>query len=188
MSSNYFCHESTIISKESEIGDNSKIWQFCHILGHSIIGKNCVIGQNVMIGPDVKIGSNCKIQNNVSIYKGITIEDNVFCGPSCVFTNVKTPRSFIDRSKEFLDTIIREGCSIGANATIICGIELGKYSMIAAGSVVTKNVKPYSLVVGSPASHVGWVSETGERLGKNLICPRTGQEYIVKNGSLYEKI
>jgi len=188
MGNNYFCHESAIISNESKIGDNSKIWQFCHILGNSVIGKNCVIGQNVMIGPDVKIGSNCKIQNNVSIYKGITIEDNVFCGPSCVFTNVKTPRSFIDRSKEFLDTIIREGCSIGANATIICGIELGKYSMIAAGAVVTKDVKPYSLVLGSPASHVGWVSKAGERLEENLICPRTGQEYVIKNGSLNEKI
>ena len=186
MNNSYFCHETSIISADSNIGDNTNIWQFCHILSHSIIGKNCVIGQNVMIGPDVKIGSNCKIQNNVSIYKGITIEDNVFCGPSCVFTNVKTPRAFIDRSNEFSETVVREGSSIGANATIICGVEIGKYSMIAAGAVVTKNVKPFSLVMGFPAKHIGWVSKAGERLGKDLICKRTGKKYEERDNILYE--
>ena len=188
MSSNYFCHESTIISKESEIGDNSKIWQFCHILGHSIIGKNCVIGQNVMIGPDVKIGSNCKIQNNVSIYKGITIEDNVFCGPSCVFTNVINPRSEINRRSEFRKTQVKEGSSIGANATIICGISLGEYSFIAAGSVVTKDVLPYALVMGNPSRQVGWVSKYGHKLNfdsKNIaICDITKQKYFLENNSV----
>ena len=187
MDKNYFCHKSSIVSSDSDIGQDTKIWHFSHIFGSSKVGKNCIIGQNVMIGPDVEIGSNCKIQNNVSIYKGIKIEDDVFCGPSCVFTNVKTPRAFINRREEFMYTIVRKGSSIGANSTIICGVELGKYSMIAAGAVVTKNVIPYSLVVGSPAKHIGWVSGAGERLGKDLVCPRTGKEYEEKNGKLYEK-
>ena len=183
----YFLHKSSIVSDDSKIGKNTKIWHFSHIFGKSVIGENCVLGQNVMVGPNVKIGSNSKIQNNVSLYKGITIENNVFCGPSCVFTNIKTPRSFIDRSDQFLNTIVREGSSIGANATIICGIEIGRYAMIAAGSIVTKNVKAYSLVLGSPARHVGWVSRAGEILGEDLICPRTGMAYMEKNGELFEK-
>ena len=184
--SKYYIHPSSIVSDDSSIGDGSKIWQFCHIFGKSIIGNNSTVGQNVMIGPNVTIGSNCKIQNNVSLYKGIFLENNVFCGPSCVFTNVKTPRSFIDRSSEFSETKVREGTSIGANATIVCGVELGRYSMIGAGSVVTKNVKSFSLVVGSPARHIGWVSRAGERLDKNLVCKRTGQQYKEVNGNLYE--
>ena len=187
MVSNVFIHETAIVSEDSKIGSATKIWQFSHIFGKSIVGNNCILGQNVMVGPDVKVGSNCKIQNNVSLYKGIIIEDNVFCGPSCVFTNVKTPRAFIDRSNEFTQTLIRKGCSIGANATIICGIELGEYSMIGAGALVTKNVEPYSLVIGSPAKHIGWVSESGERLGADLICKRTGEIYEEKNGNLYKK-
>jgi len=139
-----------------------------------------------MIGPNVKIGNRCKIQNNVSLYKGIILEDNVFCGPSCVFTNVKTPRAFIDRSGEFIETFVRKGASIGANSTIICGVELGAYCMIGAGALVTKNIKPFSLVVGSPAKHIGWVSKTGDRLDDNLICKRTGQLYEQRNGFLYE--
>ncbi len=187
MTKDYFFHKSAEISSDSKIGKNSKIWHYSHIYGSSSIGENCVIGQNVMIGPDVSIGNGCKIQNNVSLYKGIFIEDNVFCGPSCVFTNIKTPRAFIDRSNEFIETIVRKGASIGANATIVCGVELGKYCMVAAGALVTKNVKPYSLVMGAPSQHIGWVSEAGERLDNNLICPKTGKLYEEIDGNLYER-
>ena len=187
MSKNYFSHDTAIVSSDSSIGKNTKIWHFSHIFGNSSIGKDCIIGQNVMVGPNVNIGNNCKVQNNVSLYKGVTIEDYVFCGPSCVFTNVKTPRAFIDRSQEFDTTIVKKGASIGANSTIICGVELGEYCMVAAGALVTKNIKPYSLVIGAPAIHVGWVSEAGERMDENLICRRTGKVYEEKNGNLYEK-
>ena len=183
---NYYIHPTSILSDDSKVGDSAKIWQFCHIFGKSIIGNNSILGQNVMVGPNVSIGSNCKIQNNVSLYKGITIENNVFCGPSCVFTNVKTPRAFIDRSNEFSETVVREGASIGANATIVCGVEIGEFSMIAAGAVVTKDVKPFSLVMGVPAKHIGWVSKAGERLDKNLICNRTGKRYEEREENLYE--
>ena len=183
---NYYIHPTSILSNDSKIGDSAKIWQFCHIFGKSIIGNNSTLGQNVMVGPNVSIGSNCKIQNNVSLYNGIKIENNVFCGPSCVFTNVKTPRAFIDRSSEFSETVVREGASIGANATIVCGVEIGEFSMIAAGAVVTKDVKPFSLVMGVPAKHIGWVSKAGERLDKNLICHRTGKRYEEREESLYE--
>jgi UDP-2-acetamido-3-amino-2,3-dideoxy-glucuronate N-acetyltransferase len=187
MNKDFFSHNSAIISEDSRIGKNTKIWHYSHVFGSSSLGENCTLGQNVMIGPNVIVGNGCKIQNNVSLYKGIILEDNVFCGPSCVFTNVKTPRAFIDRSNDFRSTIVRKGVSIGANATIICGVELGKYCMIGAGALVTKNVKPYSLVVGSPAKHIGWVSKAGERLNENLICNITGQLYEEKNGILYEK-
>ena len=187
MNKNFFSHTSAIISEDTQIGKNTKIWHYSHIFGSSIVGKNCVIGQNVMIGPNVIVGNRCKIQNNVSLYKGIILEDDVFCGPSCVFTNVKTPRAFIDRSNEFSKTIVRRGVSIGANATIVCGVELGKFCMIGAGALVTRNIKPYSLVIGSPAKHIGWVSEAGERLDNNLICNRTGKLYEEDNGILYEK-
>jgi UDP-2-acetamido-3-amino-2,3-dideoxy-glucuronate N-acetyltransferase len=189
MNKDFFSHKSAIISEDTQIGKNTKIWHYSHIFGSSTVGENCVIGQNVMIGPNVILGNGCKIQNNVSLYKGIILEDDVFCGPSCVFTNVKTPRAFIDRSNEFSNThtIVRKGVSIGANATIICGVELGKFCMIGAGALVTKNVKPYSLVIGSPAKHIGWISEAGERLDNNLICNRTGKLYEEDNGILYEK-
>ena len=189
MNKDFFSHKSAIISEDTQIGKNTKIWHYSHIFGSSTVGENCVIGQNVMIGPNVILGKGCKIQNNVSLYKGIILEDDVFCGPSCVFTNVKTPRAFIDRSNEFSNThtIVRKGVSIGANATIICGVELGKFCMIGAGALVTKNVKPYSLVIGSPAKHIGWISEAGERLDNNLICNRTGKLYEEDNGILYEK-
>lgn len=189
MNKDFFSHKSAIISEDTQIGKNTKIWHYSHIFGSSTVGENCVIGQNVMIGPNVILGNGCKIQNNVSLYKGIILEDDVFCGPSCVFTNVKTPRAFIDRSNEFSNThtIVRKGVSIGANATIICGVELGKFCMIGAGALVTKNVKPYSLVIGSPAKHIGWISEAGERLDNNLICNRTGKLYEEDNGNLYEK-
>jgi UDP-2-acetamido-3-amino-2,3-dideoxy-glucuronate N-acetyltransferase len=183
---NYYIHPSSILSKDSKVGKGSKIWQFCHIFGKSTIGNNSILGQNIMVGPNVSVGSNCKIQNNVSLYNGLKIENNVFCGPSCVFTNVKTPRAFINRSNEFSETIVREGASIGANATIVCGLVIGEYSMIAAGAVVTKSVRPFSIVMGVPAKHMGWVSKAGERLDKNLICKRTGQRYKETDGNLYE--
>lgn len=187
MYKNINIHETAVIDDNVIIGSETKIWHFSHILSGSNIGKNCTIGQNVMIGPNVNVGHNCKIQNNISIYSGITIEDDVFLGPSCVFTNVKTPRAFIDRSNEFHDTVIKKGASIGANATIICGISIGEYAMVGAGAIVTKDVLPYSLVIGSPAVHIGWVSKAGDRLQSDLKCKRTGAIYEEVNGNLYKK-
>ena len=188
MKKKYFIHESSFIDKNSYIGENTKIWHFSNILNNCIIGKNCVIGQNVMIGPNVKIGNNCKIQNNVSIYQAVELEDYVFCGPSCVFTNVINPRSGIEKKDQFKVTLVRKGATIGANATILCGNEIGSFSMIGAGSVVTKNVDNFSLVVGNPAKRIGWVSKYGENLPESLICPVTGDEYIENNGKLEVKI
>lgn len=161
---NFFNHETSVIDNNVEIGENTKIWHFSHIMSNSKIGKECNIGQNVVVSPNVILGNNVKVQNNVSIYTGVICEDDVFLGPSMVFTNVINPRSAVNRRKEFLQTIVKKGCSIGANATIICGLTLGKYSFIGAGSVVTKDVDDYSLVVGNPARKVGWVSEYGNRL------------------------
>lgn len=180
----YFVHESAYIDADVEIGEGTKVWHFSHILSDTQIGKNCSIGQNVMIGPDVNVGSGCKIQNNVSLYKGITLGDNVFCGPSCVFTNVVTPRAHIERKDEFAKTKVGTGASIGANATIICGVELGEYCMIAAGAVVTRNVKSYALMVGVPARQMGWVSRSGDRLAQDLICPRTDEQYMLVGETL----
>jgi UDP-2-acetamido-3-amino-2,3-dideoxy-glucuronate N-acetyltransferase len=174
---NVFVHPSAIIDDGSSIGDDTKVWHFCHILSGSRIGEGCVFGQNVMIGPEVTIGNGVKVQNNVAIYKGVTLEDDVFCGPSMVFTNVLTPRAFVERKEEFLPTLVRRGATIGANATIVCGSTIGKYSMIGAGAVVTKDVPDHALVVGNPAAQLGWVSRNGERLGENLICPRTSERY-----------
>ena len=187
MYKNIDIHNTAAIDKDVAIGYGTKIWHFSHILSGSSIGKNCIIGQNVMIGPDVNVGDNCKIQNNVSLYKGITIGDDVFLGPSCVFTNVKTPRAFIDRSNEFHDTVVEQGASIGANSTIVCGVKIGEYAMVAAGAIVTKDVASYSLVLGSPAIHIGWVSKAGDRLHTDLKCKRTGTLYEELNGNLYEK-
>ncbi|MEZ5648076.1 MAG: acyltransferase [Alphaproteobacteria bacterium] len=173
----YYSHPSAIIDPDTKIGAGTKIWHFSHILPGCDIGKNCVIGQNVMIGPDVRIGDGCKIQNNVSLYKGVTLEQNVFCGPSCVFTNVLTPRAFVNRKSEFLPTLVKAGASIGANATVICGHTIGNYAMIAAGAVVSRDVQDFALVMGMPARQVGWVSKVGERLDKDLICPKTGEKY-----------
>lgn len=172
-----FVHPTAVVDAGVEIGAHTKIWHFCHVLGNSKVGERCAIGQNVMIGPDVSIGSGCKIQNNVSVYKGVTLEDDVFCGPSMVFTNVLTPRAFVERKDEFAPTLVKRGVTIGANATIICGNTIGEYAMIGAGAVVTKDVAPYALVVGNPARRIGWVSKTGERLGADLVCPRTGERY-----------
>lgn len=181
----YFVHETSFIAEDVDIGSGTKIWHFSHVLNGSDIGENVSIGQNVVIGPDVKIGSGSKIQNNVSVYKGVTIEEDVFLGPSCVFTNVHTPRAFVSRKSEFGEILVKKGATIGANATIVTPCTLGEYCFIAAGAVVTKNVKPYALMVGVPAKQIGWVSREGEVLGKDLICPRTSEKYEIKDGNLY---
>ena len=179
-----FVHASALVDEGAEIGAGTKIWHFCHVLAGSRIGANCVLGQNVMVGPDVTVGDSCKIQNNVSIYKGVTLEDEVFCGPSCVFTNVLTPRAFLERKEEFAPTLVCRGATIGANATIICGVTIGCYAMVGAGSVVTRDVPGHALVMGTPACAAGWVSRAGERLGPDLVCPRTGERYRETEGRL----
>ncbi len=184
MSQNYFCHETAVVDDGVTVGEGTKIWHFAHILGGSRIGARCVISQNVMIGPKVTIGNGCKIQNNVSLYEGVTLEDDVFCGPSMVFTNVLFPRAFVNRRDEFLPTLIRKGASIGANATIVCGNTVGAYAMVGAGAVVTRDVGDHALVLGAPARRVGWVSRSGDRLGPDLVCPRTGERYREENGKL----
>jgi UDP-2-acetamido-3-amino-2,3-dideoxy-glucuronate N-acetyltransferase len=175
--SEFFVHETAFVDNDVRIGIGSKIWHFCHVLSGSTIGENCVLGQNVMAGPNVTVGNGCKIQNNVSLYDGVTLEDDVFCGPSCVFTNVLTPRAFVERKSEFLPTLVRHGASIGANATIVCGVTIGEFAMVGAGATVTRDVKDYALVLGTPAKQAGWVSRAGERLGDDLTCPRTGEIY-----------
>lgn len=174
---NVFIHESSYIDDNVNIGSGSKIWHFSHVLSNTTIGTNCSFGQNVVVGPNVKIGNNVKVQNNVSLYDGVILEDDVFCGPSCVFTNVHNPRSVIERKNEYLTTLVKRGASIGANATIICGNELGEYCFIGAGAVVTKNVPSFALMVGSPAKRVGWMSKSGIKLDANLICPVDGSKY-----------
>lgn len=173
----YFVHPQAVIDDGCKIGKGTRIWHFTHVLKNSSIGDNCTVGQNVMIGPDVQIGNRCKIQNNVSVFTGVTLEDGVFCGPSCVFTNVLHPRAEVERKNEFLPTLVKRGTSIGANATIVCGTILGEYSFIAAGAVITKNVPPFALMAGVPARRVGWVSHSGERLDSSLVCPREGRRY-----------
>jgi acetyltransferase-like isoleucine patch superfamily enzyme len=174
---NVTIHETAHIDDGVEIGDGTKIWHFSHIMSRVLIGQNVVVGQNVSIGPDVRVGNNCKIQNNVSVYKGVLLEDDVFCGPSCVFTNVLTPRATVERKDEFLPTRVGRGATIGANATIICGNTIGTYAMIGAGAVVTDDVPPFALMVGVPARRIGWVSRSGERLDQDLVCRRTGERY-----------
>jgi len=164
MSTDFFAHQSAVIDEGCQIGAGTKIWHFSHIMSNCIIGEKCNIGQNVVVSPEVILGRNVKVQNNVSIYSGVVCEDDVFLGPSMVFTNIKNPRSAIIRKDQYEKTFIRKGASIGANATIICGIEMGEYAMIGAGAVVTKNVKPFALVVGNPSKQIGWVSEYGHRL------------------------
>ncbi len=176
---NVFIHESAYVDDPCEIGEGSSIWHFSHILGRVRIGRDVSIGQNVVIGPDVSVGNACKIQNNVSVYKGVTLEEGVFCGPSCVFTNVDTPRAQVNRKNEFLPTLVKKGATIGANATVVCGHTLGEYCLIAAGAVVTKDVPAFALMAGVPARRIGWVSHTGEVLGDDLVCPRTGRRYTV---------
>ncbi|WP_085909936.1 acyltransferase [Kiloniella majae] len=175
----FFVHESSYIDEGVTIGKGTYIWHFSHLLSRVRIGEKCTIGQNVMIGPDVYVGNNCKIQNNVSIYKGITLEDGVFCGPSCVFTNVNNPRATVERKNEFRKTTIRRGATIGANSTIVCGNELGEYCFIAAGAVVTRDVKAHALMAGVPAKQIGWMSKAGGKLNDDLICPVDGIKYIL---------
>jgi UDP-2-acetamido-3-amino-2,3-dideoxy-glucuronate N-acetyltransferase len=181
----FFAHPSAVIDKDCEIGAHTKIWHFSHIMTGAIIGAGCNIGQNVVISPGVKIGNNVKIQNNVSVYTGVICEDDVFLGPSMVFTNVINPRSAVIRKEEYKDTVVKKGASIGANATLICGNEIGRYAMIGAGAVITKPVKDHALVVGNPAKQIGWVSEHGHRLifeeRGNALCPETDQEYHLEN-------
>lgn len=172
-----FVHESAYVDSPNTIGAGTKIWHFSHILPHCVIGENCIIGQNVAIGPEVKIGNHCKVQNNVSLYKGVELEDGVFCGPSCVFTNVNNPRAEIERKSEFRKTLVKRGATIGANATIICGKTLGAYCFIGAGAVVADDVPDYALVVGVPAKRIGWMSRAGVRLGPDLVCPLEGTRY-----------
>lgn len=160
----FFAHESSFIDDNVAIGDNTKIWHFSHILSGSDIGNNCSFGQNCVVGPKVKIGSGVKVQNNISIYEGVEVEDDVFLGPSMVFTNVVNPRSFIVRREEFKKTLLKKGCSIGANATVVCGVTIGEYALIGSGAVVNKDVKPYALMVGVPAKQIGWVSKAGNTL------------------------
>jgi UDP-2-acetamido-3-amino-2,3-dideoxy-glucuronate N-acetyltransferase len=170
-------HVSSYVDEPVSIGQGTIVWHFCHVLGEVSIGKNCSIGQNVMIGPKVAIGNGCKIQNNVSLYQGVVLEDDVFCGPSCVFTNVTNPRSFVSRKTEFKTTHVGRGATIGANSTIVCGNTIGPYAFIAAGAVVTKDVPSFALVAGLPARRIGWMSRAGERLGRDLVCPRDGSRY-----------
>lgn len=162
--SNYIAHDSAYVDDDVSIGDNTKIWHFSHILSGSIIGENCSFGQNCVVGPKVKIGNGVKVQNNVSIYEGVECEDNVFLGPSMVFTNIINPRAFIVRKEEFKKTFLKKGCSIGANATVVCGVTIGEYALIGSGAVVNKDVKPYALMVGVPARQIGWVSRAGNTL------------------------
>ena len=182
-----FIHKSSCVDNNVKLGSNVFVWHFSHILSGTVIGDNCVLGQNVMVGPEVKVGNGCKIQNNVSIYEGVELGNNVFCGPSCVFTNVINPRAFINRKKQFKKTIIEDCVTIGANATIVCGVNIGKFAFIGAGAVVTKDIGAHELVVGTPAKKVGWVSEKGNKLGDDLICPESGEEYYIKKNKLTKR-
>jgi UDP-2-acetamido-3-amino-2,3-dideoxy-glucuronate N-acetyltransferase len=182
---NFFAHDTAVIDECCAIGTDTKIWHFSHIMPDCVIGDSCNIGQNVVVMPGVVLGNNVKVQNNVSIYTGVVCEDDVFLGPSMVFTNVINPRSAIVRKDEYKKTIVRKGASIGANATIVCGNEIGQYAMIGAGAVITKPVKAYALVVGNPAKQIGWVSEYGHRLvfeeRGNAVCEESGEEYYLEN-------
>ena len=184
----YFSHESAIIHPDASIGEGTKIWHFSHIMANCKIGKGCNIGQNVVVSPDVALGDNVKVQNNVSIYSGVICEDDVFLGPSMVFTNVINPRSHVVRRGQYAKTIVRKGASIGANATIVCGHEIGEYAFIGAGAVVTKEVLPYALVLGNPARQVGWMSKFGHKLAFNAEgmanCPESGEHYQLNENKL----
>ncbi|MFV0592201.1 MAG: DapH/DapD/GlmU-related protein [Draconibacterium sp.] len=184
MSKDYYVHETSVIDKGAKIGSGTKIWHFSHVMGTAEIGKNCVLGQNVFVGNNVKLGNKVKIQNNVSVYEGVVCEDDVFLGPSMVFTNIINPRSAVERKSEFKTTLVKQGATIGANATIICGVTLGKYCMIGAGAVVTKDVKPFALMVGVPAVQKGWVSRAGVVLGDDLVCSETGEKYKLMDDQL----
>ena len=186
----YTAHPSAIIDDGATIGEGCLIWHFTHVCGGATIGKNVSLGQNVFVGNKVFIGDKCKIQNNVSVYDNVTLEDGVFCGPSMVFTNVINPRALVSRKEDFKHTLVKTGATIGANATIVCGVEIGKFAFVAAGAVITKNVKPYALMAGVPAKQIGWASEFGQIFSLNegkekiLTCSQTGKTYVVKNNQL----
>lgn len=187
-----YIHPTSIVDDGAAIGDGTKVWHFCHIMSGSSIGKNCILGQNVYIDRNVHIGNRCKLQNNVSVYTGVTLEEGVFCGPSCVFTNVINPRAMVERKDEFKNTLIKRGASIGANSTIVCGVTLGEFCFIAAGAVVTKNVEPYTVVAGVPAKVIGYACECGELLKKIKTeskekCLRCGQTYLLKDENIILK-
>jgi|TARA_R110000782_G_scaffold259894_1_gene350782 UDP-2-acetamido-3-amino-2,3-dideoxy-glucuronate N-acetyltransferase len=185
---NYFAHETAVIDEGCKIGKDTKVWHFSHIMPNCIIGERCNIGQNVVISPEVVLGNNVKIQNNVSIYTGVTCDDDVFLGPSMVFTNVINPRSAVNRRNDYLKTHVGKGASIGANATIVCGHDIGAYAFIGAGAVVTKNIPAYSLWVGNPAKQIGWVSEYGHRLHFDenglAVCPESDEKYKLENNQV----
>ena len=181
MSEQFFVHPSSYVDDGATIGKGTKIWHFSHIMSNTSIGENCNIGQNVVAGPDVTIGNGCKIQNNVSLYKGVTLEDDVFCGPSMVFTNVFNPRAHIKRMDEARPTLVKRGASLGANCTLVCGITVGSYAFVGAGAVATKDIPDHALVYGNPAAVRGWVCECGEKLSSDLTCARCGKAYL-QNG------
>ena len=190
MNKEYFIHESSYLDQPTKVGKGTKIWHFSHIMSNAEIGENCNIGQNVVISSNVKIGNNVKIQNNVSVYTGVICEDDVFLGPSCVFTNVINPRSHINRKNEYRQTIVKKGASIGANATIVCGHNIGRYAFVGAGSVVTKDIPDFALVVGNPAKVRGYICKCGEKLDfKEMLasCKVCQEEYIMKDGVVSEK-
>jgi UDP-2-acetamido-3-amino-2,3-dideoxy-glucuronate N-acetyltransferase len=188
MENRFYVHPSSYIDEGCKIGDGTKIWHFSHIMTNCEIGENCNIGQNVVISPEVVLGRNVKVQNNVSIYSGVICEDDVFLGPSMVFTNVINPRSGVNRKNQYQKTIVKKGASIGANATIICGNDIGEYALIGAGSVVTKTIKPYALIVGNPAKQIGWISEFGHTLNFNqdniAECPESKEKYTLTNNQV----
>ena len=183
----HFIHETAVVDEPCEIGAGTRIWHFTHIMKNCVLGERCNLGQNVFVGVGVTIGDNVKIQNNVSVYESVEIEDDVFLGPSMVFTNVSTPRSHVDRKSSFERTLVKRGATIGANATIVCGNTIGEYSFVGAGSVVTKSILPHSLVVGNPAQQVGWMCSCGGRLGEDLGCGECGSKYSLVGGRL-EKV
>jgi UDP-2-acetamido-3-amino-2,3-dideoxy-glucuronate N-acetyltransferase len=188
MDKEYFAHETAVIDEGCKIGKGSKIWHFSHIMNGCEIGENCNIGQNVVVSPQVKLGKNVKVQNNVSIYTGVICEDDVFLGPSMVFTNIINPRSAVNRKNQYIATLVEKGATIGANSTIVCGNKIGRFSFIGAGAVITKDVKPYALVVGNPARQTGWMSEFGHKLTFGTdgiaICPESGERYRLEDGSV----
>lgn len=185
MTTKYFAHETAVVDEGCKIGDGTKIWHFSHVMNNSVLGENCNLGQNVLVSPDVVLGNNVKVQNNVSIYTGVTCEDDVFLGPSMVFTNVTNPRSGVNRRGQYDKTLVKKGATIGANATIVCGHDIGEYAFIGAGAVVTKTVKAYALMVGNPARQIGWMSEFGHRLEFDengiAICPESNEKYKIEN-------
>ena len=184
----YFVHPTAVIDENCSIGEGTKIWHFSHIMTGAMIGKNCNLGQNVVVGSKVVLGNNVRVQNNVSVYEGVICEDDVFLGPGMVLTNVINPRSAVSRKHEFRQTLIRRGATIGANATIVCGNEIGEYAFIGAGAVVTKSVAPYALIIGNPGRQSGWMSEYGHKLQfdaqQRAVCPESKQEYILENGAV----